>query len=393
MDSVKKVDFPECINTDIPQEVIVFGAGHYGIMTIYLCRYYGIHVIFCMDNNAAKHGKTLLNGVLCKKPCWEKDIPIIISIKEEMIVKQVISQCKELGYTSIITANHERMEKEYHKLPDKEFSELRYAMRFEGRLPNWDNPLSFNEKLQWLKLYDRRREYTNLVDKYEVKRYISNTIGEEYLIPTLGVWERFEDINFAKLPCQFVLKCTHDSGTVLIVKDKDLLDVNTIKATFEKALNRNFYQESREWPYKDVQPRIIAEEYIVDESGVELKDYKVFVFNGQAKLIQVDFDRFQCHKRNLYTTDWEYIDLMIEYPTEPKRKIEKPSQLSQMLKIAEKISKGMPHVRVDLYSVKDKIYFGEMTFYHGSGMEKFEPEEWNYTLGEWITLPEETIIN
>lgn len=269
---------------------------------------------------------------------------------------------------------------------DERFLKLQFRARM-GKPLNLKEPRTFNEKLQWLKLYDRKPEYTQMVDKYEVKAYVAKLIGEEYIIPTLGVWDRFEDIDFDVLPAQFVLKCTHDSGGLVICKDKSKLDKAAAKAKIEKSLKRNYYLSGREWPYKNVKPRIIAEKYMVDESGIELKDYKVFCYNGQPKAVQVDFDRFIEHKRNVYSPQWELLDVGIQYPRDPNRIIEKPKKLEEMLRLAERLSTGIPHIRTDFYIIKDKIYFGELTFYHGSGYEKFTPEEWDVTFGSWIRLP------
>ena len=271
-------------------------------------------------------------------------------------------------------------------LPDKLY--LTYLFKKNiGKRINWKNPKTFNEKLQWLKLYDRRPEYSTYVDKYKVREYISKTIGEEYLIPLLGVWDNPDEIDFDKLPNQFVLKCNHDSGGLCICEEKSTFNIEACKEKLRKSLNTNYYMIAREWPYKNVPRKIIAEKYMVDESGYELKDYKIFNFNGEPKFIQVDFDRFVNHYRNLYTTDWRYIEAKIEFPTNPNRLIPRPNVLEVMLELAKKLSKGIPHVRTDFYCINNKVYFGEMTFYHGSGFEKFEPEKWDYILGNWIKLP------
>lgn len=250
------------------------------------------------------------------------------------------------------------------------------------------NPRTFNEKLQWLKLYDRKPEYTQMVDKYEVKKLVAQKIGEEYIIPTLGVWEKFDRIDFDRLPQQFVLKCTHDSGSVIVVKDKSQFDRKAAKKKLDSALKRNFYYWGREWPYKNVKPRIIAEKYMTDESGTELKDYKIFNFDGKPEFIQVDYNRFVEHRRNLYSTDWKYMEKAIQYATDPSVQIQKPQKLDEMLDLAKKLSAGIPHVRTDFYSIDGgKIYFGELTFYHGSGFEKFDPEEFGVECGNMIKLP------
>lgn len=274
-------------------------------------------------------------------------------------------------------------------LPDEVYISLLYRMRL-GKWPNLKNPKSYNEKLQWIKLHDRRPEYSIMVDKYEVKKYIAERIGEEYLIPTLGIWDSFDEIDFNELPDQFVLKCTHDSGGLVICQDKSKLDIKAARNKIENSLKTNYFWNSREWPYKNVKPRIIAEKYMVDESGVELKDYKLFAFNGKTKYIEVDFDRYLGgHKRNLYTLDWEYMDVRNKHPNAPEVKIEKPECLEELIKLSEKLSEGIPHVRTDFYVINGKIYFGELTFFHGSGMQKFEPESFELQMGEWLILPEE----
>ena len=269
--------------------------------------------------------------------------------------------------------------------PDKLFLKVVYR-HVTGEKLHIHNPRNFNEKIQWLKLYDRDPEYTKLVDKYEVKDYIRKTIGDEYVIPTLAVYNKAEEIDFDALPIQFVLKCTHDSGGVVICNDKSKLDKQNAIKLLGDGLKKNFYYQNREWPYKNVIPRIIAEQYMVDESGEELKDYKFFCFYGEPKIIQVDYDRFVDHKRNLYDIEWNRLPFTLQFPTNWNYEIAKPQSLGEMIEVARKLSKGIPHVRVDLYHINGKVYFGEMTFYHGSGYEKFTPGDWNNTLGEWIKI-------
>lgn len=271
-------------------------------------------------------------------------------------------------------------------MPDAWYLRLifKYAVGYKLCL---SNPRTFNEKLQWLKLYDRNPAYTQMVDKYKVRKYITDKIGKEYLIPLLGVWDKPEDIDFNILPNQFVLKCTHDSGTVIICKDKSKFDIGDAKNKLKKYLKRNFYYGGREWPYKNVKPRIIAEKYMVDESGYELKDYKIFNFNGKAKIISVDFDRFIKHKRNLYTTDWNFVEAQIQYPADGSIYIDKPKELKKMLELATILSAGIPHVRTDFYSINDRIFFGELTFYNGSGFSRFNPKSFGEEMGKWISLP------
>ena len=272
-------------------------------------------------------------------------------------------------------------------LPDKLYLTLLFH-HYCGKWIDWKNPKGFNEKLQWLKVYNRKPEYTTMVDKVAVKAYVAQLIGEEYIIPTLGVWDDPDDIDFDALPDQFVLKCNHNSGVGLcICKDKSELDIEAVKSELRKGLKQDYYMLGREWPYKHVPRKILAEKYMVDESGVELKDYKVFNFNGEPEIIEVDFDRFVSHCRNLYDKDWNFIEMEIEYPSKRSHQITRPEHLEQMLDIARKLSKGIPHVRTDFYSIEGKLYFGEITFFHGAGHEHFRPEEWDERLGKLIHLP------
>ncbi len=251
---------------------------------------------------------------------------------------------------------------------------------------NLETPQTFNEKLQWLKLYNHDPLYTTMVDKYAVKQYVAEKIGKEYVIPTLGVWNRFDDIDFNKLPNQFVLKCTHDSGGLVICKDKSKLNVKKASQIINKSLSRNFYYAGFEWPYKNVKPRIIAEQFMEDETG-ELKDYKVFNFNGEPRIIEVDYNRFKGHLRNLYNTEWERIDAIIEYPTDPSRNISKPEVLNHLLELSRKLSLGIPFLRTDFYIVDNKVFFGELTFFHGCGFENIQPKSFDKQMGDWIVLP------
>lgn len=272
-------------------------------------------------------------------------------------------------------------------LDDEHYVKLMYRCKFNKRL-NLEHPETFDEKIQWLKLYDRNPDYTKLVDKYEVKDIVAAKIGTQYIIPTIGVWDSFDEINFDELPNSFVLKCTHDSGGIVICKDKSTLDMNLARRKIEKSLKRNYYKVGREWQYKNVPPRIIAETLIEDSEEHDLRDYKVFVFNGIPKMVQVDIDRFTNHRRNLYDTEWNYIPAEILYPTNADIKIQKPECLDRMLELAAALSENYPFVRVDFYLANKKILFGELTFLHGSGFEEFRPKDFGMTVGSWLTLPD-----
>lgn len=276
-------------------------------------------------------------------------------------------------------------------VPDKRWISF-YFKKQTGYKMDWKNPKTFNQKLQWLKLYNRKPIYSTMVDKCEAKKHVADVIGEEYIIPTLGVWDKFDDINFDKLPDQFVLKCTHDSGGVLIVKDKAKFDKEAARKMFRIALNRNNCSVNREWPYKNVKPRIIAEKLITEISNPDgLVEYKIFCFGGEPKIVLVC--KGQAH--GVGRTN-DYCDLNLQrlpftsLNPNSKGDLSVPKELPQLLEVARKLSAGIPQVRVDTYLADGKIYFGELTFFHNSGMAKFDPYEWDEKLGEWITLPRKT---
>lgn len=275
----------------------------------------------------------------------------------------------------------------YDNLSDEKYLKMLFKKRF-GKELDLNNPQTFNEKLQWLKLYDRKPIYTTMVDKYEVKEFVSNIIGKDYSIPTIGVWNTFDEIDFDKLPNQFVLKCTHDSGGLVIVKDKQKFNKTKAKEKISQCLKRNYYVRSREWPYKEVKPRIIAEPYMVDGMLGELRDYKFFCFNGKCRCFKIDYGRFIKHQANYYDRNGCLLKFgEIVCPPDFGKHIELPKNLNNMVEIAEQLSKDMIFLRVDFYEVNGKVYVGELTFYPASGMGKFEPEEWDNTLGSWLVLP------
>lgn len=274
----------------------------------------------------------------------------------------------------------------FNYMDDKTFVERQYRAFFGIEL-DLKHPKTFNQKLQWLKLYDHNPEYVVMVDKYLAKDYVANIIGEKYIIPTIGVWDKPEDIDFDMLPEQFVLKCNHNSSTgMYFCTDRNKLNMKKVRKGLKKGFTQNYYLNGREWPYKDVQRKIIAEPYLTDESGYELKDYKIFCFNGIPRMIQVDFDRFRGHKRNLYDLNWNLIKAEIKFQNGWDTNIEKPVVLDELLDLASKLSLGYPHIRTDFYVVGEQIYFGELTLCHGSGTEEFRPAKFGETVGAWIDL-------
>ena len=282
----------------------------------------------------------------------------------------------------------------WNQLNDEKYLRFVYRAR-TGKPLNLENPKTFNEKLQWLKLYDRKPEYTVMVDKYAVREYIAKKIGEQYLIPLLGVWDDPEDIDFGILPDQFVLKCNHNSGLgMCICKDKSKLDIEKVKQELRKGLQQDYYMHGREWPYKDVKHCIIAEQYMEDTSTKELRDYKFFCFNGKSKAMFVATDRQtkgEETKFDFFDMEYNHLDFRNGHPNATIYP-QKPQCFEEMVQIAERLSAGIPHVRVDLYEINGKVYFGELTFSHWSGMVPFEPEEWDYTFGSWLELPFKTSV-
>lgn len=276
----------------------------------------------------------------------------------------------------------------YYLLPDSWYLKYRYKQVF-GKSLNLKEPQTFSEKIQWLKLHDRKPIYSKLVDKYDVKSIVAEIIGEEYIIKTLGVWDKFEDIDFDKLPNQFVLKCTHDSASIIICLDKNKFDKNQHAWKYNDIyIKRDYYHyENKQWVYKGIKPRIIAEEYIKDDKFDSLSDYKLYCFNGIAKGVYVTINRFTNLSVSMYDMDWNLMPFEHIHPNQGE-KVDKPKNLDLMKELAERIAKYIdnPFVRVDFYEVLGKVYFGEITFYPEGGMGYFNPLEWDYILGDWMDL-------
>lgn len=272
-------------------------------------------------------------------------------------------------------------------IPDKVFYEIEFRMHCGGKM-NWKNPKTFSEKMNWLKLYDRKDIYHTYVDKYAVRDFIKNKIGKEYLIPLIGVWNCPEEIEFENLPKQFVMKCTHDGGSVRIIHDKYSNEYTEALNYYRKRLKVNFFHYSgREWPYLGIKPRIMIEKYLMCTEQ-ELINYKFFCFNGTPKFVQVEIGLTENH-----SLKWDFYD--IEFNPTPffregyakMERIEKPERFQEMLKISVKLSKDLPFLRVDLYEWENNLYFSEMTFYPGAGYVNFSPDNWNEKIGSWLELP------
>lgn len=301
------------------------------------------------------------------------------------IISKAIRYLTNPDYRFVINSIHFGM---YCDMPDEDYLK-RMFRQIMGYELNLDNPRTFNEKIQWLKLYDRNPLYSTMVDKFEVKKYVADIIGEEYIIPALGIWNAFDEIDFSRLPNQFVLKCTHDSGGLVICRDKQTFNVEKARKKINKSLQRNYYYWGREWSYKNVQPRILAERYMEDSKTHEVRDYKFFTFNGIAKVLLIATERQLQGKE----TKYDYFDMEFRHlpftTLHPNAAISpaKPEKFELMKRLAEKLSVGIPHVRVDFYEINGRVYFGELTFYTLAGFIPFEPKEWDETFGKWLTLP------
>ena len=279
------------------------------------------------------------------------------------------------------------------RLKDENYLKLKYHYIINKKL-NLDNPINFNEKLQWLKMYNRKKIYTDMVDKYEVKKIVAKIIGQEYIIPTLGIYDKFEEIDFDKLPEQFVMKCTHDSGSVVICREKNKFDKEKAREKLDRAQKNNFYYAGREWPYKNVKPRIIIEKYMREEGKEDITDYKLMCFNGNVKCSFVCLNRNSKNGMNIdfYDRDWNKMPFERGHYKNSGYTMNRPENYNLMIKLAEKLSIDIPFVRVDFYEIDKKVYFGELTFFPGSGFEEFNPQEYDKILGDWIELPTKKVL-
>lgn len=278
-----------------------------------------------------------------------------------------------------------------HLLPDKLHLKVQYRMAMGEKL-NLENPKTFCEKIQWLKLYNRKPEYTMMVDKLTVKKYVADIIGSEYVIPLLGAWDRVEDIDLDSLPNSFVLKTSHGGGSVgiYICKDKRQIDKEKLFAVMTSAMKQNIYKMTGEWPYKNVKKRVFAEKYMANSSdNNDLADYKWYCFDGEPCFCQVILDRHTAETIDFFDKEWNHQEFIGLNPNVSHAQTlpDKPENLQNHIEIARKLSKGIPFCRVDLYEICGKTYFGEITFYPASGIGKFSPHEYNTILGDMIKLP------
>ena len=377
----------------IPGKTVhIFGANFTGLITSYILKNDFHKEVIFLDNNPDKQGQQIF-GTPCLSPIdaakgMQGGGYYLITAKTEPNQKVMKQQLESYGCKNIHILDYNYINEYSKKIDDVNYIRLFFYynnMKYEIDL---ENPQTFNEKLQWLKLHDRKPEYTKMVDKYAAKEWVANVIGEKYVIPTLGVYDSFDEIDFEKLPEQFVLKCTHDSGSTIICHDKSTFDFDAAKEKLNKHLSINYYYVGREYPYKDVKPRIIAEKYMINGiDNRELIDYKFMCFDGKVKSIFTCTERFSEAglKVTFFDNNWNRMPFERHYPASTNY-IEKPNSFNEMIELAERLSSGIPFVRVDFYEVNNQPYFGEMTFYPGGGVEEFSPVSWDFELGAWITL-------
>jgi len=380
------------INAVPVKKAIIFGAGRYGAFWHETLKN-DLEVIGFIDNDPQKQKKTFMGlpvySISEYSTARTCDTTILVSLFHKIIADHIIAQLKT-EYALSCRDSVLWLYPALQEVSDEVFIRRFYKIFFDHEL-DLLNPKTYNEKLQWLKLNDRKNEYTQLADKFAVRQYVANKIGKKYLVPLLGVWDRFDDIDFSKLPEKFVLKCTHDSGSAVIFRNGKMFDkygtelanIQFVKTKLNDALVQNWFYLGREWAYKKVQPRIIAEQYL----GTNIEDYRFYVFGGKVMLIHVDFDTAVLRKANIYSPTWEYYPCSWTYPTDSKHMIEKPAVLDEMIDLVESLTKGLTHLRVDLFLRDEKIYFLETGFYHGSGFDPIVPSCYDKLFGSWLTLP------
>ena len=382
-------------------EVCIFGAGRMGRYEGYeLIKAAGFKVDFYCDNHVSA-GTVIRDGIEVKdiKYLYSKAADVLVflcmgpndckkvmtQIEEHNIERHVCADMQVIhSVLRSVEAADDETKKRYHALyDDNNYLKILFFIR-TGKELNLQNPQTFNEKLQWLKIHNRKPEYTRMVDKFEFKNYVEEKLGSGYTIPTIGVYDSVDEIEWDKLPEQFVLKCTHDSGSIAICRDKKEFDIDIDTKFLRERLSVNYFWYSREWPYKNVKPRIIAEQYMQDGDNETLNVYKIFNFHGVPKLIQmIQNDKTPEETIDYFDTDWNLLELRQNYPNSEKP-LPRPQKLEEMLSLARKLSEGIPFVRTDFYVINGKVYVSEFTFFSDGGMAVFHPEKWDKILGEWI---------
>jgi len=373
------------------KRLAIFGAGRYGRVMFLVMQDMGIPVHTFLDNNPKNDGTEVIYGVKCSLPHGSHENMVCVIAVNDIYLNTICEQAIKLKFAEIIPCTNYQMEQLITKFDDEIWIKRLYAGLYNQEI-DLVNPKSFIEKLNWLKLYCRKPEHTIMADKYASRKYVADTIGNKYLIPLIGgPWSSYDEINFEELPNQFVLKCTHDCGSVFICENKDSINHGLLRERFQRKLQANFFYLYREWQYKNIPPKIIAEKFIQEPTG-GLRDYRFFCFHGEPKTVWVEYDR---HKSNFfksppgyyfYAHNWKNTGFTTSYPAKEYEDISPPARLDEMMNIARELSKNLLHARVDLYNVGEDVFFSEITLHHYGGFVKFFPEEWNLRLGEWVDL-------
>lgn len=367
-------------------KIFIWGGGNSGIFMECFLKEGGVTVTAFIDKRENYHGKVLVDNVVCQLPkqMTEKDACVItVSPKS---VNEVYKKCMELNFGRIFICDTEDLNKYRESIDDETYLQYmwQWIMKTELQLKN---PITFNEKLQWLKLYDRKSYYSSLVDKLAVRNYVEDTIGSRYLVPLIGVFYNFNEINFRKLPSKFILKCTHDSGSYVICKDKNEFDYFGVMKELSLALEKNYYNYSREWPYKNIKPRIICEELLLMEDGKLPYDYKVHCFYGKPDFFSIAIDRETDLSFNYYDSTYQLInDTVLKEKGTGKDIILPPKEkLDELFLLSEKLSQGLPYCRVDFLYQKE-FFFSEITFFPDAGMNPDWSNEQQLYVGLMLDL-------
>lgn len=376
-------------------KVYIWGCGKYGMLQAMYLESEGFEIEAFIDNDTNKSDKEIIDNIYCIAPSDVILTGVTVCIISVRIVDvdALCDQAKSIGFTHILRPDFNILDAYSDCLDDKTYLERIWKIK-QGYELNLDNPITFNEKLQWLKLYNRRRVFSKMVDKYEVKSYVAEKIGSQYIVPTLGVWDNVDEIDFDDLPNSFVLKCTHDSGGVVVCRSKIDFDCSKARLILNKNLGIDFYKQLREWPYKYVKPRVLAEEFLEDNEDGELRDYKLYTFNGKVKYMLLASNR-QSKTEELafdyFDNAGNHLNLVNHWHPNAKVVPHLPKNYLKMIELAEILAEGIPHVRVDFYEANGNIFFGELTFFDMGGFLRLHPDDWDKQWGDLINLPSERI--
>lgn len=371
------------------KRICIRGFGYFGLELGRCLHALGIDFVGYFDYDDKLVGKEDYRGKKCYSISEEnEDSVILCAIQNEKVQKKIAEEYAAKNWDCFFVSEQD-LNKNFHNMDDEKYLKEQYFWRMKKEL-NLENPQTLCEKIQWLKLYDRKPLYTQLADKYEVRKYVANMIGEEYLVPNCGIWDSFDEIDFDKLPQQFVLKCTNNSGCFYVVKDKNNFDKEEAERILESGLASNYFYSNREWVYKDIKPRIIADVYIASLGKPDSVEYKFHCYNGKVDHVEVErginHSTVEALTLDAFDRDFNPLDYTFKFQ-KSSVKLKKPLVWEKMIALSETLASDIPNVRVDFYVEKEKILFSEMTFYTWAGYMNFEPIEWDRKLGDRLMLP------